>query len=816
MISRILSIVLLVTSIYYSNAQNNILRGIVKLQSSSSQPLENVEISAFGSNTVYSNSSGMFQMTFGSKHPGAVVSLLVNKPDYEVINEKEIERCIIRENPDELIVIVMARQGERNRQALSYYNIIIQNSDNLFKKELNALKGQLSNISNNNSERRILLDQITALQQEKENLLNQAEQLARQLASVDLDQASELANRAFEEFNKGNVKAALDILSDETLAESLKTTKAEKERLAERVEKADRAYQQSIDNYIIKARFNISSSDFDGAIEAYTEAFHADTNNIDRILEIAKFYKSINNQAQAINFYGRALKLSNNYKQQIEILLDLSQQQRFNEEFDKSLNNIKKAKEYLLKWNPEYSDINRFTMAEIDMQEVHALILLNRHDEAKDILISVLSNYNDFKHKDEEYRSLIATAQLNLAALYTRVERDFEKASQLIDSCIVIYSDLVSLNEALYSMDLSDAISTLGLNYAMSGNLDEAEKKFLEAISLLKINQHLNYYSYNSRMISLYTNLSSIVSGKRDFDKAIEYQKKALAINKELAKDNPIRYQLSISRSYNNIGFAYYGLNRYDDALENYLAAVKIREELVTINAQRFNYDLCDAYLSTSGVLENVLRRKLDFKYKDTALDLLEKARTTWVNSDTTTRKAKEIKHGIDQFTDTFTTFDEAEMNVQRYINNADSAYAQLNAQQDLQVLQEEFMIIIDSLAFGVQLHPESEQLLDKQSFMYAELAWVLINHDEYSEAEKMVREGMAINPSNNSLKSYLPTALLLQGKREEAEKIYLEMKDIMDGREPFKATFLNDLDILEKSGITHPDFEEIRKLLNQ
>ncbi|NNF36678.1 MAG: hypothetical protein HKN68_21430, partial [Saprospiraceae bacterium] len=166
--------------------------------------------------------------------------------------------------------------------------------------------------------------------------------------------------------------------------------------------------------------------------------------------------------------------------------------------------------------------------------------------------------------------------------------------------------------------------------------------------------------------------------------------------------------------------------------------------------------------------------------------------------------------------TNTFTTFDEAEMNVQRYINNADSAYAKINSNQDLKVLQEELQSIIKSLSIGIQDQPDNERLLDKQSFMYAELAWVLINHDEYSKAEEMVKEGMAINPSNNSLKSYLPTALLLQGKRDEAEKIYLEMKEIMDGRTPFRDTFLDDLDRLEASGITHPDFGEIRKLLDQ
>ena len=816
MIARVLSLTLLFFCINISSAQNNILRGVVKLQSSGSQPIENVEISAFGSNTVYSNSSGMFQMEFPSKGPGSTVNLLVNKAGYEVINEKEIERCIIRSNPDELLIIVMAKQGERNRQALSYYNIILQNSDNTFKKELNSLKGQLSAIQDNDQERKVLLDQIEALQQEKEHLLQQAEQLAQQLASVDLDQASELAKNAFEEFNNGNIKAALDILNDESLAENLKISKEEKDRISERLNKADQAYQQSIDNYMIKARFLISSSAFGSAIDAYKSAYEADSNNINRILEIAKFHGRISKQNSSIRLYDRAFIISNDYKQKIEILVDQSRQYRYNEQFDLSYANINKARELYNEWKPEESDVNRYTKGEIEYSEASLLMQLNKHEEALEIMESMLREYKDFSEKDEIYQSMLYATQLNMATMYFYRFGEFGKAEKMLDSAISNYQKLYTLDSLKYSIDLADVYVTQGGLYAYTRQFIKAESCFKQSLELFKVNLDADPYLARERIAKSYTNLGSTFAQQGKFKQAIESHQKSSEILKELALKNPIRYQMSLSKSFNNIGYVYNGQGKYLEAVEQYKKAVSIREDLYSINSQRFSYDLCDAYLSTSGVLENTLRNTLDMKHKDEALLLLDRAYKVWGKSDTTTRKAQEIHQWINHFTTVFKGFDEEELSIQRYINDADAAYAEVNSSQDLDVLQNNLLTIIESLSNGIKIHQDNQRLLDKQSFIYSELAWILINYEKPSEAENYVREGMVLNSSNLSLKSYLPTALLLQGKKDEAVKIYLEMKDIMDGREPFKATFLDDLDRLEASGITHPDFDDIRKLLNE
>ena len=287
----IIAFVFTLTGIF---SQNNIIRGVVKVQSSGSQPLSGVKMSAFGAGSIFTNDNGMFEMVFQGKKPGSPISLFVQKDGFELINDKELDNCVIRENPDDLILVVMARQGERNKQALAYYNIIIENTNNSYKRQLNNIHNRLDALDEDDKERQVLREQIEDLQNEKEALLNRAEELAKQLASVDLDRASSLARNAYKEFNNGNVKAALLVLDDEALDQNYKEAKEENLKLRQRLMVADSALAQSIENYMIKARFCSSDRQFEEALNNFMKAYYADSTNVQNVTEIGDFCDNLN------------------------------------------------------------------------------------------------------------------------------------------------------------------------------------------------------------------------------------------------------------------------------------------------------------------------------------------------------------------------------------------------------------------------------------------------------------------------------------------------------------------------------------------
>lgn len=89
-----------------------------------------------------------------------------------------------------------------------------------------------------------------------------------------------------------------------------------------------------------------------------------------------------------------------------------------------------------------------------------------------------------------------------------------------------------------------------------------------------------------------------------------------------------------------------------------------------------------------------------------------------------------------------------------------------------------------------------------------------------FEESEQAARKAIEKMPHSTVFYTHLPTALVFQGKFEEAKSLYLEWKDkcpMKDGTElndPFKEEFSQILQSLEKEGIMHPDVEKARALL--
>ncbi len=96
-------------------------------------------------------------------------------------------------------------------------------------------------------------------------------------------------------------------------------------------------------------------------------------------------------------------------------------------------------------------------------------------------------------------------------------------------------------------------------------------------------------------------------------------------------------------------------------------------------------------------------------------------------------------------------------------------------------------------------------------------LSYFLLFKKQFAQAEKVAKRGLMLNASENWIKTNLAHALLYQNKFTEAQKVYTELKtqnDVMQS--PLAKACLDDLDALEKEGITHPDVAKIRALLKQ
>jgi len=105
-----------------------------------------------------------------------------------------------------------------------------------------------------------------------------------------------------------------------------------------------------------------------------------------------------------------------------------------------------------------------------------------------------------------------------------------------------------------------------------------------------------------------------------------------------------------------------------------------------------------------------------------------------------------------------------------------------------------------------------------KMADHYNSLAWYSILNQKLSHVAYYLNQSMMYDPRSKYPYANMPLLLLLQGRYEEAKKLYIKYKDLpFDGADfTFKDEFLVDFKELAAVGITNKDIQRITDLLNK
>jgi len=126
-------------------------------------------------------------------------------------------------------------------------------------------------------------------------------------------------------------------------------------------------------------------------------------------------------------------------------------------------------------------------------------------------------------------------------------------------------------------------------------------------------------------------------------------------------------------------------------------------------------------------------------------------------------------------------------------------------------------------LAFSeniIEIFPDDIYTRKEIASNCSNLSYSLLLKKEFNTALHYAQIAIQADESNEYTYTNLPLAYLFNGEFDKAKEIYLEWKDKPFQSEEqfatFKEVFLADFADLEENGVTHPDFEKIRKLLEQ
>lgn len=578
--------------------QNNILRGVVVQQNSGKRTLSGVKITTFGGNSTYSDSNGHFEIKYQNKNAGDNIILMCEKNGFEVINEKELESVIIRKDPDDIVKISMCNIGERNKLALQYYNIILENTNKRIDSDLKELNRKVETLSNNEKEKELLFEQINSLIMERDSWVLKAENLAQQLSEINTDELSSLRKKSFDNFLSGNIQDALDVVSDEKL------DKFYHDALDKKI-KADSLLKEAITNYIYKADLCLADLRFLDAEKNFIKALNIDSLNYSVVDKLILFYLQYSpekalNLINKITPYFEKDEYSSKRLDYMSAIAYLQNKQ----DFQKAEQLLVSAKNYYIPLSIDYP--KKYIGDVSNCYYYLGLIAIEKQDfnSAKDYFHKAETGIsNTDKFKIQIYIQHILTCYLsqdddcvksNLIKLDEIIPIIYENNNKMKSYYNHVACNIKDLfvsesqeNKCEGTKELNSfQISKVVLNGLKAAKLmlDQKYKlacdKFIENLSLIEnlngISEHQkNYY----KLVSMQS-LPFLFRSEKDFVNAVKYCQEYIEFTKSLTEQVSIQYKVNLADAYHDFARVYDDQKDSVNAVTYYYKAVSILDSI--------------------------------------------------------------------------------------------------------------------------------------------------------------------------------------------------------------------------------------------
>ena len=270
-----------------------VLHGVVLANELGGRPMPNVAVAAaVGGNTNNTDANGKFTLSFPHKNPGDTVRLLPGlREGYAVVNEIQLEQTLPSDPDARPTIILLCKEGDREEMARRFYRLkSLEAIDETYRRKLAEVQATDAAA-------------IAKLRRERDQAKAAAEKVAEGLAKEKPGTGSDLYQAAMRLFLDGKVDEALANLSDAKLQALTKAAQAQKAE-------AEKAMDEAVQAWLLKAQLLTVQFRFDGAEKAYQEAINASPDSVTANFAFGRFNQDLNHYDKAGTAYERCLELA--------------------------------------------------------------------------------------------------------------------------------------------------------------------------------------------------------------------------------------------------------------------------------------------------------------------------------------------------------------------------------------------------------------------------------------------------------------------------------------------------------------------------
>lgn len=750
-----------------------------------------VKVATSPNGVVSEEPNGRFMLKLQGLGMGDPMGLAtVAKKGMMVFNKEEVDRWSVQKKP---LVLIVCDANEFQKQKDQLIAIGRAQSEKKYKQKLAKLEAQ-------NAKNLLTLEQyyakLDSIEKEKNNALAHMDEYADLFARIDESEIDTIAQKAVDLFKQGYIDEAIALFKkNDPIAKIKKSVRIRKqaEEMRQLADSADALAQQDIDENMKNAKAYIAAlklkNDWEEAGRLLKELADA-LGTLEAMWEYADFSLLQKQYAEAEAYYKLckdkiAVLVKTNpevYEPQLaDISNNLGTIYYKTQRFDESEQMYKDALDVdkrLADANPQfyepdlvvsynnlanlYGETQRFTESE------------QMYKDALEISKRLV------KSNPQANERGLAASYLNLASLYMRNQR-FTESEKIYKSAVEIYKRLAESNPQTYGLALAPCYYGLATLYKNTQRYEESELMYKSVLGIFKRLAESNPQTYEPVLAEIYDNLARLYWDTQRYAESEQMFKLALGIFKRLVETNPQTIEPALAISYQSIADLYYTTQRYAESEQMYKAAITIDERLYEDVPQQFQSRLAKGYLKYGMAMIN------NNKYHD-AIGPFE-------------RSLKLCKDMMNDETGKSLYVANLAWLVDLYNNDKDYATAYTYNKELLPLLKTNYGE--DANTWKTDYHGK----LISQSF-YANLL------GKFEEGELHSLEALKVDSTQHLAYTNLAAAYLLQGKYQDAEKLYRQYKN------EFKEGLLTDFDELAKAGVIPSermaDVEKIKKMLNE
>ena len=750
-----------------------------------------------GINGVVSDeSNGTFTISLKNKKMGDRIGYVqVTKQGMMVFNQTDVEDWNVRKFP---LRLILCDADQFDKQKKNLISIGKKEAKKKYEKEL----AKLQKI---NREQQLKIDEyynkLDSLDKEYQNALKQMDKYADVFARIDESEVDTLAQHAIDLFNRGEIEQAIQLFEEGNFEQKLDDalrTKEQAQALRQVADSAETLADNEITKYVNSIKTQIAAYKLKNNFEKAGELLKhlADKlNTLDAIWDYANFCLNQNEYKEAEIYYLKC-------KMQIKPL----QSEEIDEQWFY-------ANKYLAKVFNGLAIVYQKTQRFCESEEMYKAAL-----EIRQLLA---------KLAPKEYEKDLAIVYNNLAVLYVE-NLHFAESEAMHKAALEIRQRLAKDSPEAYEQDLAVSYHNLGILYSKTQRLIECEEVMLAELEIFQRLAKENPEAFEQGLSTSYNGLGALYQDSKRFSESEAMLKAALEIRQRLAKENPGACEPDLAVSYNNLGVLYEESKRFSESEAMHKAALEIRLRLAKVHPEVFEPDLADTY-NNLGVLYEDSKRfsESEAMHKD-ALEIRQRLAKenpgayepdllqSYKNLQLLFFYNQRLKDCMEMYKAAIPICKSlAKKNWVKYEHVLADQYFSLAL---LCCISYQFKESEDSFKAAIevfkQLVMQDKQYLSKLYKAYTLLAKLYIITQRFSEGEQCALEALKVDSTNSMAYTNLAAALLLQGRVDEAEKIYRDYKA------EYKKGFLDDFAEFERLGIIpeqrKEDVERIKAILNE